>query len=100
MQPEVFVLGHVVSGKEVLPDASNVAKIIQWPKSVSFKQIKQSVAMGSYYRRFKRDFAKVTRPWRDVTKCQYSFHRGGKCDKGIASTKQAFLSPEVTGYPK
>ena len=68
LQKEVVCLCHVVSGKGVRPNPTNIEKIISWPKPKNAKQVKQLVAMGSYYRRYVKDFASMVRPIIDLTK--------------------------------
>jgi hypothetical protein len=68
LQTEVIFLGHVVSGKGVSPDPTNIAKIVQWQRPQNAKEVKQFFATGSYYRRFVKDYAKIVRPLTDLTK--------------------------------
>ena len=62
LQEEVTFLGHVVSGEGVKPSPTNIEKIINWLKHRTARQVKQFVAMGSYYRRYVKDFASIVRP--------------------------------------
>lgn len=100
LQNEVVFLGHVVSGKGVLPDPCNVAKILQWPKPCTSKQVKQFVATGSYYRRFVKNFAKIARPLIDLTKSGQPFVWDSGCENAFNQIKQALVSPEIMGYPR
>lgn len=68
LQKEVVFLGHVVSGEGVKPNPTNIAKIVDWPRPRNAKQIRQFVAMGSYYRRYIKGFASIVRPMVDLTK--------------------------------
>ena len=61
LQKEVVLLGHVVSSEGVKPNPTNIAKIASWPVPKSPRQVKQLVAMGSYYMRYVRDFASMVR---------------------------------------
>jgi hypothetical protein len=67
LQTEVIFLGHIVSKEGVSPDPTNIAKIVQWPRSQTAKHVKQFLATGSYYRRFVPDFAKRARPLVELT---------------------------------
>ena len=68
LQRDVIFLGHVVSGEGVSPSPVNIAKILDWPRPKTAKQVKQFVAMGSYYRRYVKDFASKVRPMVELTK--------------------------------
>jgi len=50
LQDEVVFLGHVVSGEGIRPNPVNIANILDWPVPTNAKQIRQFVAMVSYYR--------------------------------------------------
>ena len=39
------------------PSPVNIAKILDWPRPKTAKQVKQFIAMGSYYRGYVKDFA-------------------------------------------
>lgn len=99
LQNEVVFLGHVVSKHGVQPDPSNVAKVLGWPTPINAKQVKQFVATGSYYRRFIKNFAKITRPLVDLTKKDAKFIWTNQCEEAFQEVKQALVSPEVMGYP-
>ena len=98
-QREVVFLGHVVSGEGVRPSPTNIAKILSWPKPKIAKQVKQPVAMGSYYRRYVRDFANLVRPMVKLTKKGKKFLWTEICDRSFEQMKKALLSADVMGYP-
>ena len=58
----------MISGEGVKPSPTNISKIMNWPKPKTSRQIKQLVAMGSYYRRYVKDFASIVRPMVELTK--------------------------------
>ena len=99
LQTEVSFLGHVVSGVGVKPSPTNVSKILGWPKPKNAKQVKQFVAMGSYYRRYIKDFAAMVRPMVDLTKKGKKFVWSESCDQAFEKLKQALTSADVMGYP-
>ena len=99
LQTEVVFLGHVVSSEGVKPDPTNVAKIIGWPTPKNPKQVRQFVATGSYYRRFIRDFAKVSKPLVDLTRKDATFEWKEAKENAFNALKQALVSPEVMSYP-
>ena len=68
LQTEVVFLGHAVSGDGVKPNPVNIAKIVGWSRPKTPRQVKQLVAMGSYYRRYVKNFATIVRPMVELTK--------------------------------
>ena len=99
LQTEVVFLGHVVSAQGVRPNPTNVSKIVGWPKPESAKQVKQFVAMGSYYRRYIRDFATIVRPMVDLTKKGKKFIWNEACNLSFEGLKKALTSSDVMAYP-
>lgn len=98
-QRQVVFLGHVVSGEGITPSPVNVAKVVDWPKPKTAKQVKQFVAMGSYYRRYVKDFASKVRPMVELTKKGKKFIWNEACDKSFQQLKEALVSSDVMGYP-
>ena len=98
LQKEVLFLGHVVSGAGVKPSPVNIAKIVDWPKPKTARQIKQFVAMGSYYRHYIKDFAAMVRPMVELTKQSKKFVWDAACDEAFRRLKEALTGSDIMGY--
>lgn len=66
LRKEVAYLGHVVTPEGVKPNPEKIKAIRDYPLPKTTKQIKGFLGLLGYYRRFIRDFAKLTKPF---TKC-------------------------------
>ena len=55
--------------------------------------------MGSYYRRYVKDFATIVRPMVDLTKKGKKFIWNEACDQSFENLKKALISSDVMGYP-
>ena len=99
LQSEVVFLGHVVSAEGIKPNPSNISKIMEWPAPKSVKEIRQFIAMGSYYRKFVKNFAKIVRPMVDLTKKDKPFIWTSACQAAFEELKTALVSPPIMGYP-
>ena len=99
LQTEVVFLGHVVSGEGVKPNPTNIAKIASWPVPKTPRQVKQLVAMGSYYRRYVKNFASMVRPMVELTKKGKKFLWTEACQRAIERMKKALVSTDIMGYP-
>ena len=99
LQSEVVFLGHVVSAEGTRPNPTNINTILEWPKPKTAKQIKQLVAMGSYYRRYVKNFASLVRPMVELTKKGKKFIWSEACEKSFEGLKKALVSRDVMGYP-
>ena len=99
LQTKVVFLGHVVTAQGIRPNPTNIAKIVEWPRPKTAKQIKQLVAMGSYYRKYVKYFATIVRPMVELTKKGKKFIWGEACERSFESLKEALVSSDVMGYP-
>jgi hypothetical protein len=73
LKPEVTFLGHVVSQKGIQPNPDNIAKILSWPAPTNVSEVRQTLGMGSYYRRFIKDFSLMVKPLTELTKKSNEF---------------------------
>uniref|UniRef100_A0AB38Z266 Polyprotein n=1 Tax=Breu errantivirus TaxID=3078398 RepID=A0AB38Z266_9VIRU len=66
LQRECEFLGHIVTENGIKPNPNKIDKIINWPIPKTAKQIKGFLGILGYYRKFIKDFAKLTKP---LTRC-------------------------------
>ena len=99
LQDSVLFLGHIVSGEGVKPNTTNIAKVVDWPRPKSAKQVRQFAALGPYYRRFVKDFATMVRPMVELTKKGRKFIWNEACERSFQMFKKALISSDVMGYP-
>ena len=83
LQTEVVLPGQVVSGAGIKSSPTNIAKIVDWPKPRNAKQVKQFITMGSYYRRYIKNFASMVRFMVDLTKKGKKFVWNDACDEAF-----------------
>ena len=67
-------------GEGVNPSQTNISKIMSWAKPKTSKQIKQLVAMGSYYQQCVKTFASIIRPMIELTRKGKKFPWTEACD--------------------
>ena len=99
-QSEVTFLGYMVSEKGVLPDPSNVAKILQWKEPQNVTELKQFLGCCSYYRKFIRGFSKIAKPLFDITKKNSSLVWNSDCQKAFNLLKGSLSGPDVMSLPR
>ena len=66
-QKQVTFLGHIVSEKGLSPNPENVVKIVKCPVPTTVSEVRTILGMGSYYRRFVKDFSKRVHPTNEET---------------------------------
>lgn len=62
LKKEVAFLGHIVTDQGVKPNPDKISVIKGWPLPKNQKELKGFLGILGYYRRFIRDFAKITKP--------------------------------------
>lgn len=66
LKREVAYLGHIVTPEGVRPNPDKIAAIKNFPIPKTSKEIKGFLGLLGYYRKFIKDFAKLTKP---MTRC-------------------------------
>jgi hypothetical protein len=61
MVKQGIVLGHVISEKEVEVDKAKVETVEQLPPSMDIKSLRSFLGHVGFYRRFIKDFSKITK---------------------------------------
>lgn len=73
LQKEICFLGHVINKKGILPNLDNVTKILSCPVPKNVTDVRQLLGMGSYYRRFIKNFSNLVKPMVKLTKKDVPF---------------------------
>ena len=55
-------LGHVLSEDGISIDPSKVEEVLDWKASTSVTEVRSSLGLVGYYRRFIPDFSKIAKP--------------------------------------
>jgi len=69
MQPQITLLGWLVTGKGLRIDPSKVTGISEWPRTLtSIRQVRKTMRVLGYQRPFIPGFAAIARPIVELTK--------------------------------
>lgn len=69
-QHEVPFLGRMIGRNGIQPDPKKLEAIRNFPRPTNKKEIERFIGMASYQRRFIKDFAEITAPYREFWKDQ------------------------------
>jgi hypothetical protein len=79
MVQEGIVLGHIVSKRGIEVDRAKVELIENLPPPTSVKQIRSFLGHAGFYRRFIKDFSKISRPLCNLLAKDTTFHFDDAC---------------------
>jgi RNase H-like domain found in reverse transcriptase/Reverse transcriptase (RNA-dependent DNA polymerase) len=65
---EINYLGYLVSSEGISVEPARVETIISWPEPQNIRDIQSFLGFANFYRRFIRNFAKITVPLTDLLK--------------------------------
>ena len=63
---EIEYLGHVVSGKGICTNPKKIEAVTKWPTPKTVYDVRSFLGFVGYYRRFIKNFSKITKPIREV----------------------------------
>lgn len=66
LQKEVAFLGHIITPEGIKPNPHKIEAILKYPIPKTPREIKSFLGLLGYYRKFIKDFAKITKP---LTSC-------------------------------
>lgn len=78
LQHRVEYLGYSVSGGNIKPSEDKVNKLLRYPIPTTTKQVQRFYGLASYFRKFVRDFAILSRPLSSLLKKNTPFEFGGE----------------------
>ncbi|XP_020272529.1 uncharacterized protein LOC109847709 [Asparagus officinalis] len=95
----IAFLGHMVSGDGISVDLEKVSVVKDWhiPKSVS--DIKSFLGLAGYYRRFIRDFLKISEPMTRLTRKDIKFIWPDACEQVFEELKSRLITTPVLTIP-
>ena len=108
-QPKIKFLGHVVSGEGIETDPDKIEKVKNWPTPKNSDELRSFLAFASYYRRFIKDFSKISRPLsellpptstkKDKKKVKVEWQWTETHQQIFEDLKKALTSAPILAYP-
>jgi RNase H-like domain found in reverse transcriptase/Reverse transcriptase (RNA-dependent DNA polymerase)/Integrase zinc binding domain/Chromo (CHRromatin Organisation MOdifier) domain len=89
-------LGFIVeAGKGLRMDPAKVAAIKEWQPPKSAKGVSSFIGFANFYRRFIKDYSKMTAPLHDLTRKDREFHWNQEASRVFEALKHAFVTAPV-----
>ncbi|UYV62905.1 K02A2.6-like [Cordylochernes scorpioides] len=92
---EVKYLGHIISHNQLKPDPGKVKSIQDFPRPDTVKKVRQFMGLANYYRKFVKDFSKISFPLVRLTRKNQPFFWNEEVEESFAKLKMALSTKPV-----
>jgi hypothetical protein len=99
MVKQGIVLGHVISERGIEVDKAKVEAIEQFPPPTNVKSLRSFLGHAGFYRRFIKDFSKITKPLTQLLQKDVAFDFDEKCLAAFRTLKSALVSAPIIQPP-
>ncbi|RVW15674.1 Retrovirus-related Pol polyprotein from transposon 17.6 [Vitis vinifera] len=94
-----IVLGHIISKNGIEVDKAKVELIVKLPPPTNVKGIRQFLGHVGFYRRFIKDFSKISKPLCELLVKDAKFVWDEKCQKSFEELKQFLTTAPIVRAP-
>ena len=88
-------LGHIVGASGIQMDPDKIRAIQDWPTLTTVRHVRQFLGLAGYYRRFVRDFAKLSAPLTELQKQDVPWRWESAEQAAFQAIKDAITSAPV-----
>lgn len=92
-------LGHIVSKDGISPNPRKIDAIKKFPSLTNLKMVQSFLGLCSYYRRYIRDFAKITKPLTALCRTKTPFNWNIDAQKAFEHLKISMTDEVVLPFP-
>jgi hypothetical protein len=94
-----IVLGHIISKKGMEVDKAKVDLISNLPHPKNIRDIRSFLGHAGFYRRFIKDFSKISRPLTNLLAKDVTFVFSSECIKAFETLKNELISAPIIHAP-
>ncbi|XP_024171927.1 uncharacterized protein LOC112177922, partial [Rosa chinensis] len=95
MVKQGIVLGHIISARGIEVDKAKVDIVRHLPSPTSVREIRSFLGHAGFYRRFIRDFSKISRPLCQLLQKDVPFHFDKECQEAFDKLKELLTSAPI-----
>lgn len=99
LRKEVLYLGHTITKDGLKPNDDKVKAVLNFPLPKTQTEIKSFLGLIGYYRKFIRDFAKITKPLTTCLKKNHKIIINEEYIKAFQQCKELLTSAPLLQYP-
>jgi hypothetical protein len=90
-----IVLGHVISERGIEVNKAKVEMVEQLPPPTDVKSSRSLLGYAGFYRRFIKDFSKITKPLTHLLQKDVAFNFGERCLAAFLTLKSVLVSAPI-----
>ena len=94
-----IILGHMVSNKVLEVDKAKVGVIENLPPPISIKGIRSFLGHVRFYRRFIKDFSKISKPLCSLLEKDVTFKFNDECLAAFETLKKSLITAHIKTAP-
>jgi hypothetical protein len=98
MVKQGIVLGHVLSERGIEVDKAKVETVDQIPPPTDVKSLRSFLGHAKFYRRFIKDFSKITKPLTHFLQKDVAFDFDQKCLAAFRTLKSTLVSAPILDW--
>lgn len=95
---QVALLGHVITHDGLAVDPANVEAVSNWQSPRSVAEIRSFLGLAGYYRRFVKDFLKISAPSTRLTRKDVPFLWTNECEAIFQTLKEKLTIAPILSY--
>ncbi|RVW67664.1 Retrovirus-related Pol polyprotein from transposon opus [Vitis vinifera] len=99
MVQQGIVLGHIIVEKGIEVDKAKVKLIVKLPSPTTVKGVRQFLGHAGFYRRFIKDFSKLSKPLCELLAKDAKFVWDERCQRSFAQLKQFLTTTPIVRAP-
>ena len=92
-------LDHIISKDGLTIDPSKVEAIAKWKRPENLTEVRSFFGLTGYYRRFIRNFSRITEPLSNLTKKRGKYIWDVKCENSFQELKKQWTMAPVLTLP-
>ncbi|KAK8930623.1 hypothetical protein KSP39_PZI016616 [Platanthera zijinensis] len=96
---KVSFLGHVITEQGLAVDPAKIESILSWLQPTSVTEVRSFLGLAGYYRRFVKDFSKISLPLTQLTRKNTLFQWSDDCQLAFDILKEKLTSAPILTMP-
>jgi hypothetical protein len=96
---QVAFLGHVISKGGISMDPSKVQDVLSWNGPTSVSDIQSILRLARYYRRFIKEFLKISKPMTELLEKDKKFEWTPACEASFQELKKRLTTAPILVMP-